>query len=121
MFNSSAVRNPLHRDIKAALDEVAKKHGITIDLGVFRYSVDEFKLTMTGKTDAAKSRELVNESFGVSVSSFPINTRIQIRNTIYTVKAINPSRPKHIYDVETHTGKRYRCSHNFLKSGTLKA
>jgi hypothetical protein len=115
-FNRTILRE-ISADIDVALAEVARKHGINLEKGTIRFSADSFKVSVSGSQKTSGSLIDVIKENDTGTDLFPINTRILVKRTVYTITGYNKNAPKYQYNVVTDKGAKWRASHSMLAKG----
>lgn len=120
-FSRSDVRS-INEEMEAAVQAVAKRYGLKIEVGNTRFSSTEINTklkvsvvntkTGVGMTKEAKAYELIAPQKGIRVK---LGEEIPIRGKRFIVKGWNTRSPKYpIVAEEVGSGKTYKMSANSL-------
>jgi hypothetical protein len=100
-FTMNIAVRAVQNDIKAALAEVAAKHGISFDFGGYNYSTDSatLKLVCTNLSSTGEAVPKHRLDFKQSAMFFglveaDLGTTISYRNETYALDGLAPTRPK---------------------------
>lgn len=81
----------LRKDINAALQAVAEKHGIEMSAGNATYGADHFTMKLEGKLEGALSKEAKAYDDNRVLFNLPArDTEITLRGQVFTLTGLTP-------------------------------
>ena len=113
-FNKSNLSG-LRTDINAALAEVMKKHGISIEIGNISFSGEQFTTKLTAKTGSSTTEESAKnewEKYATVYGMKPewFGKKVFISGSNHTITKLLPSKRKNIVQITSADGKKYITS-----------
>jgi len=110
-------------DLELAIQAVAKKYKMNLDLGTGSFSSDEFAIrvkfqtpTAVNKKETAKSKTSSNVAVILGLPENIVGYSFKHKTKILTVTGLNPSCPKNCVTLKDQNGKAFKCSAEMLKS-----
>jgi hypothetical protein len=115
----------LRKEISSALAPIVKQYGISLEMGTIRFSSNEFRGKLTGRTNGALA-SLPTINFGTPTSPAGVTSKFGLENlmkhigldpsrkhftlqgTHYTIVDVKPSRPKWPVIAQGPRGGRYK-------------
>ncbi len=120
-FDKTNLRE-IRNDINAALAEVAKKHGIELNLGTITFSAFEARCKLSMAQTTKVTSATTNPTFNTATASAPLPVALQRACTVHNLVATKrgpkgeklvdyvASRYKYPFTYETVRGTRYKAS-----------
>lgn len=100
-------------DLNEALKSIQSKHGLKIEIGTIRCSESEMRMKLTCvESKYIKPIKHITDLDGLIGKTF------KLKNTYYTVKSINHSRPSSPIRVVTQKGKGYMIPVDMIEKAT---
>lgn len=110
-FNRDNLKS-LRKDVQAALDEVAKKHGIKLDLGNIRFTDSQFTSKVIGTVINQKAVEK-------ATGPIKMGTEFISQGRKFTVCDYKPSRWKYPFTGMSVRGARYKFTEEDVRRGMV--
>jgi len=127
-FNKPALR-VLREDLDAALEAVAMKHGIELELGNIRFDASSFTAKVSANTKAAANApaptsadgtvDLQSVAFGNVLPESLRGRKFRAGTTTFTLTGVKSSRRKYPFSAEGPKGGRYKFSVKDVQNGLI--
>jgi len=108
-----AMLNRLRTDLNIALNEIGRKHGVSLSIGSISFTTDRFTCRLTGENgqsgDPNKARAQFAKYaplYGFSADDY--GKKFTVGSDTYFVVSLNPARPKYPVVCERDNGTRYK-------------
>lgn len=125
----------LRNDVDAALDAVARQHGIQIELGNIRFSGSEFRVTVTAntKTQASGLTQTSIPAVGIDASKIDFDgvvrgnvlpvtlegRKFRTGGSVFTLTGVKSRRKKYPFQGTGVRGGRYKFSKEQVQNGLI--
>lgn len=105
------------KEIKSAMDKIAKKHGLKIKYGRFSYTDEDVSVKVTARLGNAVSPEVANYNIYKDLYDLPkLGTKIMLSGMPHTVKGFKSRAKKYPIIVTDTMGQEYVITLEMLRA-----